>query len=91
MSPSETYTAAAYLVVFLGVLGYVVIIASKLQRLQRQIGELLEKLQEPGIDSDEASVQPSLPTDHKNAESPTTIAEPLPAPAVESLPQRMID
>jgi CcmD family protein len=44
MSPSEKYTAAAYLVVFVGVLAYVLIIASKLQRLQRQVGELVEKL-----------------------------------------------
>jgi CcmD family protein len=42
----EKYTAAAYLVVFVGVLAYVLIIASKLQRLQRQVGEVLEKLRE---------------------------------------------
>ena len=46
MTPSEKYTAAAYLVVFVGVLAYVLIIASKLQRLQRQVGELVEKLRE---------------------------------------------
>ena len=46
MTPSEKYTAAAYLVVFVGLLAYVLIIASKLQRLQRQIGELVEKLRE---------------------------------------------
>ena len=37
MTPSEKYTAAAYLVVFVGVLAYVLIIASKLQRLERQV------------------------------------------------------
>jgi CcmD family protein len=46
MSPSEKYTAAAYLVVFVGVLAYVLIIASKLQRLQRQVGEIVERLRE---------------------------------------------
>jgi CcmD family protein len=42
VTQSEKYTAAAYLVVFLGVLLYVVIIGSKLQRLQRQVDELVE-------------------------------------------------
>jgi hypothetical protein len=41
--PSEwRYVAAAYGVVFVAVLLWVAIIASKLQRLQRQIGELVE-------------------------------------------------
>jgi CcmD family protein len=44
MTPSEKYTAAAYLVVFLGVLAYVLIIAAKLQRLERQLAELTEQL-----------------------------------------------
>jgi CcmD family protein len=47
VTPSEKYTAAAYLVVFLGVLLYVLIIAAKLQRLERQLGELTEKLRAP--------------------------------------------
>jgi CcmD family protein len=42
MTASEKYTAAAYLVVFLGVLVYVVIIAAKLQRLQREVESLVE-------------------------------------------------
>jgi CcmD family protein len=42
VSPSERYTAAAYLVVFVAVLLYVVIIASKLQRLQREVARLVE-------------------------------------------------
>jgi CcmD family protein len=46
VTPSEKYTAAAYLVVFVAMLAYVLIIASKLQRLQRQVGELVEKLRE---------------------------------------------
>jgi CcmD family protein len=50
MTPAEKYTAAAYLVVFVGVLAYVLIIASKLQRLERQVGELVERLRERNID-----------------------------------------
>lgn len=46
MSPSEKYTAAAYLVVFVGLLAYVLIIAAKLQRLQRELGELTDKVRE---------------------------------------------
>ncbi len=42
--PSEwQYVVAAYLVVFVAVLAWVAIIAAKLQRLQRQLGELVEK------------------------------------------------
>jgi|GEM_PF-968669 hypothetical protein len=44
MSPSEKYTAAAYLVVFVGVLAYVLIIAAKVQRLQRDLASLIELL-----------------------------------------------
>jgi CcmD family protein len=51
VTPSEKYTAAAYLVVFVGLLAYVLIIASKLQRLEREVGELVEKLRERGLDS----------------------------------------
>jgi CcmD family protein len=40
VSSGEKYVAAAYLVVFLAVLFYVVIIALTLQRLQREIAEL---------------------------------------------------
>ena len=46
MSPSEKYTAAAYLVVFVGVLAYVLIIAAKLQRLQREVEQILERLRD---------------------------------------------
>jgi CcmD family protein len=51
MTQSEKYLAAAYLVVFVGLLVYVLIIASKLQRLQRQLGDLVDKLRERDIDS----------------------------------------
>jgi len=44
MSPSEKYPAAAYLVVFVGVLAYVLIIAAKLQRLQRQVADIVQEL-----------------------------------------------
>ena len=43
MTASEKYTAAAYLVVFIAVLVYVVIIASKLQRLHREVERLKEE------------------------------------------------
>ena len=46
MTPSEKYTAAAYLVVFIGVLAYVLIIATKLQRLQHEVAQILERLRE---------------------------------------------
>ena len=45
--PSEWhYVAAAYGVVFVAVLVWVAIIGAKLQRLQRQIGELVERERE---------------------------------------------
>ena len=42
MSSGEKYVAAAYLVVFVGVLAWVAIIATKLARLQREVAELVE-------------------------------------------------
>jgi hypothetical protein len=42
MSSGEKYAAAAYMVVFLAVLVWVVIIAAKLARLERETGELAE-------------------------------------------------
>ena len=41
MSAGEKYLAAAYLVVFAAVLVYVLIIALKLGRLERDLGELV--------------------------------------------------
>jgi CcmD family protein len=49
MTPSEKYTAAAYLVVFVALLVYVLIIASKLQRLEHDVAELVDKLRERGL------------------------------------------
>jgi CcmD family protein len=40
MSTEAKYVAAAYLVVFVVVLAYVLIIAAKLQRLEREVAEL---------------------------------------------------
>jgi CcmD family protein len=42
MTSQEKYVAAAYLVIFGVVLAYVVIIALKLQRLERELSELAE-------------------------------------------------
>jgi CcmD family protein len=42
MTTSEKYVTAAYLVVFGAVLVYVVIIATKLARLERDVAELVE-------------------------------------------------
>jgi hypothetical protein len=47
--PSEwQYVAAAYLVVFVAVLAWIAIIASKLQRLQRQLADLVERARDRG-------------------------------------------
>ena len=46
MTTEERYVAAAYLVVFAVVLIYVVIIAAKVARLERTLGELVEKARE---------------------------------------------
>ena len=42
MTSGEKYVAAAYLVVFVGVLAWVAIIAAKLSRLSREVEELVE-------------------------------------------------
>jgi CcmD family protein len=46
MTTEEKYVAAAYLVIFAVVLAYVVIIALKLQRLERELTELTELARE---------------------------------------------
>ena len=60
MTPSEKYTAAAYLVVFVGVLLYVLIIASKLQRLERQVTEIVEELRDRVPELAEEEREPEL-------------------------------
>ena len=46
MTAEEQYVAAAYLVVFVAVLLYVLIIATKLARLEREVAELARRAQE---------------------------------------------
>jgi CcmD family protein len=46
VTSEETYVAAAYLVIFAVVLAYVVIIALKLQRLERELAELARDRQQ---------------------------------------------
>jgi CcmD family protein len=46
VTAAEKYVAAAYAVVFLAVLVYVSIIALKLARLEREVGELAARLRE---------------------------------------------
>jgi len=48
MTHAEKYVAAAYLVVFVTLLIYVVIIASKLGRLESQLSELVERVRARG-------------------------------------------
>ena len=42
MTAEEKYVAAAYLVVFVAVLVYLLIISTKLARLEREVAELAE-------------------------------------------------
>ena len=46
VTAAEKYVAAVYGVVFLAVLVYLLIIALKLVRLEREVGELAERLRE---------------------------------------------
>jgi hypothetical protein len=46
LTPSEKYTAAAYLVVFVALLAYVLIVATKLQRLERDVADIAERVRE---------------------------------------------
>jgi len=48
VSAAEKYVAAAYLVVFVALLAYVVIIASKLQRLDAALAELAQRVRARG-------------------------------------------
>ncbi len=48
MTTEEKYVAAAYLVVFVVVLAYVLIIAAKVGRLERTLNELVERVKERG-------------------------------------------
>ena len=48
MTAAEKYVAAAYLVVFVTLLAYVVIIASKLARLEATLAELVDRARARG-------------------------------------------
>ena len=48
MTSAEKYVAAAYLVVFVALLAYVVIIASKLQRLEAALAEIAQRARARG-------------------------------------------
>ena len=48
MTSAEKYVAAAYLVVFATLFVYVVIIASKLARLESALGDLVERVRARG-------------------------------------------
>jgi CcmD family protein len=53
MTAEEKYVAAAYLVVFVFVLLYLLIISTKLARLEREVGELVEQARgrdEPAVE-----------------------------------------
>ena len=54
MTTAEKYVTAAYCVVFAVVLVYVVIIALKLQRLEREVDELAERVPAEDGDSEDA-------------------------------------
>lgn len=55
MTSTEKYVAAAYLVVFVMILVYVVIIAAKLSRLDREVGELADEVRAQRQDEEPAS------------------------------------
>ena len=57
MSTSEKYVTAAYCVVFAVVLVYVVIMALKLQRLEREVDDLAGRV--PDEDAEEATQEPA--------------------------------
>ena len=48
MSAGEKYVAAAYLVVFVTLLVYLVLIASKLSRLESELAQLVERVRARG-------------------------------------------
>jgi CcmD family protein len=57
MTTAEKYVTAAYCVVFAVVLVYVLIMALKLQRLEREVDELAGRV--PSDDEEEASREPA--------------------------------
>jgi CcmD family protein len=61
VTAAEKYVAAAYGVVFLAVLVYVLIMALKLVRLEREVGELAERLRERRSVGAEAEQREQVP------------------------------
>jgi CcmD family protein len=59
ITAAEKYVAGAYGIVFLAVLVYVLIIALKLTRLERELGELTERLR--AREPEEAESQERVP------------------------------
>jgi CcmD family protein len=57
VTTAEKYVTAAYCVVFAIVLAYVLIMAFKLQRLERDVDELADRI--PEDDAEEASREPA--------------------------------
>ena len=57
MTTAEKYVTAAYCVVFAVVLVYVMIMALKLQRLEREVDELAGRV--PDEDAEEATREPA--------------------------------
>jgi CcmD family protein len=58
VTTSEKYVTAAYCVVFAVVLAYVLIMALKLQRLEREVDELAERVPEED-DAEETPREPA--------------------------------
>jgi CcmD family protein len=56
VSTSEKYVTAAYCIVFAVVLGYVLIMALKLQRLERDVDEIASRVSED--DAEESPREP---------------------------------
>jgi CcmD family protein len=57
VTTAEKYVTAAYCVVFAVVLGYVLIMALKLQRLEREVDELAGRM--PEDDAEDAPREPA--------------------------------
>ncbi len=57
MTTAEKYVTAAYCVVFAVILVYLLIMALKLQRLEREVDEIAARM--PDEDSEEASREPA--------------------------------
>jgi hypothetical protein len=68
------YVAAAYIVLFLLVLVYVSIMAIRLSRIERQLGELLELAERPAAERSGAQAATPRDTDPEAVEMESTPA-----------------